>query len=99
MPEDLIQACAAFLMASSLTVLIFLFVTRPVNRLDTRLRRLSGKEKAPDAVGQHAGRHVAVYEYNRDLYEEQTIRGLHEHFNTLLRSLGEIRHAAFRRYR
>lgn len=56
-------------------------------------------EIAPLTVGQHAGRHVAIYEYNMDLYEEQTIRGLHKLFNTLLRSLGRIRHAAFRRYR
>ena len=45
-------------------------------------------EIAPLTVGQHAGRHVAIYEYNMDLYEEQTIRGLHKLFNTLLRSLG-----------
>jgi amino acid adenylation domain-containing protein len=38
-------------------------------------------------LGQHAGRYVVVYEYSRDLYEEQTIRHLHGHFNSLLRSL------------
>ncbi len=45
-------------------------------------------EVAAVQLGQHAGKYAAVYEYNRDLYEEQTIRRLHEHFNTLLRLLG-----------
>jgi amino acid adenylation domain-containing protein len=45
-------------------------------------------EVAEVKLGQHAGKYAAVYEYNRDLYEEKTIRSFHEHFNTLLRSLG-----------
>ena len=42
---------------------------------------------SPVSVGQHAGQYMALYEYSRDLYEEQTIRRLHEHFDSLLRSL------------
>ncbi len=56
MPEDTLQAFAAFLMASSLTLLIFMFVARPPSRLEVRLRDLSGKGAAPDAMGQLAHR-------------------------------------------
>ncbi len=42
---------------------------------------------SPVSVGQYAGHYMALYEYSRDLYEEQTIRRLHEHFDGLLRSL------------
>jgi amino acid adenylation domain-containing protein len=44
-------------------------------------------EISPVTIGRHAGQHVALYEYRRDLYDEQTIRRLHEHFSDLLRSL------------
>jgi tight adherence protein C len=51
MTEDVTQALSAFLMASSLTLLIFLFVTRPKGRLDERLRHLSGKGGSADPMG------------------------------------------------
>jgi amino acid adenylation domain-containing protein len=44
-------------------------------------------EISPVSVGQHAGQYLALYEYSQDLYEEQTIRRLHEHFANLLRLL------------
>jgi tight adherence protein C len=53
MTEDTLQALTAFLMASSLTALIFMLIARPPSRLDNRLRDLSGKAP-PDAVGQLA---------------------------------------------
>jgi len=54
MTEDTLQALAAFLMASSLTLLIFMFVARPPTRLEHRLRELSGKGELPDPMGQFA---------------------------------------------
>jgi tight adherence protein C len=54
MTEETVQALTAFLMASSLTLLIFMFVTRPPSRLESRLRDLGGKGAPPDAVGQLA---------------------------------------------
>jgi tight adherence protein C len=47
MNDGVTQALTAFMMASSLTVLIFLLLTRPKDRLDNRLRELSRKG-APD---------------------------------------------------
>jgi amino acid adenylation domain-containing protein len=44
-------------------------------------------EISPVSVGQHAGKYLILYEFSRDLYEEETIRRLHEHFENLLRSL------------
>lgn len=43
MSIDVIQTIAAFLMASSLTLIIFLLVEGRGSRVDTRLRQLSGK--------------------------------------------------------
>ncbi len=54
MTEETLQALAAFLMASSLTLLIFMFVARPPTRLEHRLRELSGKGDLPDPMGQFA---------------------------------------------
>jgi amino acid adenylation domain-containing protein len=44
-------------------------------------------EILPVSVGQRAGQYMALYEYSRDLYEEQTIVRLHKQFDNLLRSL------------
>jgi tight adherence protein C len=53
--DDLQQAVTAFVMASSLTVLIFLRVSKPRTRLEGRLRELSGKgDRDPDSVGDFA---------------------------------------------
>jgi tight adherence protein C len=54
MTEDTVQALTAFLMTSSLTLLIFLFISRPQSRLDNRLRALAGKEPQADPMGQWA---------------------------------------------
>jgi tight adherence protein C len=55
MTEDTVQALAAFLMASSLTLLIFMFVGAPKSRLERRLRELAGKpDPEGDSVGQLA---------------------------------------------
>ncbi len=54
MSEETTQAVTAFIMAASLTLLIFTFLTRPPSRLETRLRDLSGKGPPPDAVEQLA---------------------------------------------
>lgn len=55
MTEDTVQALAAFLMASSLTLLLFMFVGAPKSRVERRLRELAGKGDADaDAVGQFA---------------------------------------------
>jgi tight adherence protein C len=54
MTEDTLQALAAFLMATSLTLLIFVLVSRQQSRLDARLKALAGKEAATDPMGQWA---------------------------------------------
>jgi tight adherence protein C len=54
MTPEMLQALAAFLMASTLTLLFFMFLSRPVTRLDSRLRDLSGKGPATDPMGQFA---------------------------------------------
>jgi tight adherence protein C len=54
MTEDTLQALAAFLMATSLTLLIFVLVSRQQSRLDARLKALAGKEPATDPMGQWA---------------------------------------------
>ncbi len=51
MSDGVLQALSAFMMASSLTVLIFVLLTWPKDRLDKRLQELSGKGSAdPDAL-------------------------------------------------
>jgi tight adherence protein C len=52
--DDLTQAVTAFVMASSLTLLIFLLVSKPRTRLEGRLRELGGKGDRDDAVGDFA---------------------------------------------
>jgi tight adherence protein C len=54
MTEETVQALTAFLMASSLTLLIFLFLGKSSTRLEGRLRHLSGKGEAPDRMEQFA---------------------------------------------
>ncbi len=54
MGDDLIQTLAAFLMASSLTLIVFLLIEGRKNRVDQRLRQLSGKGGGETAAAQFA---------------------------------------------
>src|SRR5271157_4968404 len=56
MNEDTLQALAAFLMATSLTLLIFMLVARPPSRLENRLRDLAGKGTPIDPMEKFARR-------------------------------------------